>query len=1003
MSTSSVSKLKITLFCIFALSGFSGLIYESIWTHYIKLILGHAAYSQTLVLSIFMGGMAIGAALTGRRKDKPLKTPLKYYAIVEGILAIFAFGFHTIFVSTESLLHETLIPSIDSVVLIEIVRWGLASLLILPQSVLLGTTFPLIGTAVIRLDQQHSGSTLGMLYFTNSIGAAIGVLASGFILIGMVGLPGTIMTAGIINIFIAIIVWGLSKSERQPENLAVAEETPTPTQKIENQDDFSPNWLFAIALLTGLASFFYEIGWIRMLSLVLGSSMQAFELMLSAFITGIALGGLWIRKRISKADNPAFLLGKIQIIMGLCAVATLPLYNQMFDFMGFMINSLTKTEGGYLLFNLSSHFISMLIMLPASFMAGMTLPLITFTLLKWKQGEASIGKVYAFNTVGAIVGILIAIHIAMPLIGTKGLIVTGAIIDIGLGLFLTLRFMKDKSKLQIRLMVTSSIVIFLFLTLKTQFDPLTLSSGVFRHGETNNLESANVLFYQDGKTASISVIEEKSGNRVIITNGKPDAAIAPPDQEHSMDEDTMMLLAAMPLVIHPKAKKLANIGMGSGLTTHTLMSSAELTSVNTIEIEPAIVKGIQHFGQSTEKALVDPRSHITIDDAKSFFSRNKTKYDIIISEPSNPWVSGVAGLFSKEFYHHVNRYLNDDGIFVQWLQLYETNFDLVTSVFKALGNNFADYAVYSSNYGDIIIVASNGRNITEISYPSFKQSALSKQLQRINIENIENFSSRLIATKALLHPLFELSNAPINSDYFPYLGLNSPKARYLRQDSFALTELQKAPFPPARLIKQLTNKESIGSQHLSPISRDKAIKIANYFLDEKHENTDLTLGAPIILIKQSLIDCKNTAQKLSIINNGLHILATNTLPFIDNNKVKELWRYINNNPCKSDWPEKTNLWSQLYTAIALENDATVIRLSHQLFVNYPPTQPNLAIFLLGATTNSYIKQGKIIEAIAFKKEILNRMQVKGKLVLPLYIKILFSQLEYYEKTQTNKN
>ncbi|MET1254644.1 fused MFS/spermidine synthase [Aliikangiella maris] len=996
----SASRLKIILFSIFALSGFSGLIYESIWTHYIKLILGHAAYSQTLVLSIFMGGMAIGAALTGRHKDKPLKTPLKYYALIEGVIAIFAFAFHSVFVASESLLHETLIPALDSVILIETVRWGLAALLILPQSILLGTTFPLIGTAVIRLDEKHSGSTLGMLYFTNSIGAAMGVLVSGFVLIGLVGLPGTIMTAGIINIFIAIVVWGLSKSERTPEDILANNLTTLESEPVNPQKDFSPNWLFAIALLTGLASFLYEIGWIRMLSLVLGSSMQAFELMLSAFITGLAFGGLWIRKRIQSTTNPAFFLGKIQIIMGLCAVATLPLYTHMFDFMGFMVNSLNKNEGGYLLFNLSSHLISMLIMLPATFMAGMTLPLITFTLLKWKQGEASIGRVYAFNTVGAIIGTLIAVHLLMPLIGTKGLIVTGALVDIGLGLFLVFKFIENKPRLKVQIYSVASIIAFLTISVVIEFDQLKMASGVYRHGRADSVESTRTIFYKDGKTATISVNEFKSGSKSISTNGKPDAMIRANTQEHSLDEATMILAAALPLSLHPEATSFANIGMGSGLTSHTLMTSGRPITLDTIEIESAMVEGVSYFGESTEKSYTDSRSKIYIDDAKSFFSRNKKQYDVIISEPSNPWVSGVAGLFSEEFYYHINRYLANDGVLVQWLQLYETNISLFASVFKALDKNFKDYAIYTSNFGDIIIIASNGRSTLQLDSQLFDDPSLSNQLKRVKINNRDDLQATLIGNKQQFQPYFNSIKSPTNSDYFPYLSLNAPKARYLRENIFDITALLSSPFPPSMRTPYFTNKlskEAIGSENITSILQSNAREIArvfNFSLSTELNQTNLNnkLSASALLISQFTSQCHKSTEIDNVIDDNLHYLALHLIPFRGNQEVNQFWDKLVNSNCIEYWPEHLKLWVNLYFSVAYNKHKEIIKYAKIIINSHPPKSRNKAWFLLGAALNSFILLEKTADAREFRDSVFKQIKLPNNSKYPLYLEILLFQI-----------
>lgn len=281
-------------FLIFAASGFAGLIYESLWSYYLKLFLGHAAYAQALVLAVFMGGMALGALLCSKYSDR-FRNLLTGYALVEALIGIGAVLFHPLYVQFIDLAYLKLIPALGSPAAVVIFKWTAATLLILPQSILLGATFPLMTAGLLRRFPLATGSVVAMLYFTNSIGAAIGVLASGFLFIGWVGLPGTLVIAGFINILIAAIVWLEEKSiaairsaDHSAAAPAVANTTPPAVYTV----------FLLIALLTGLSSFIYEIGWIRMLSLVLGSSTHSFELMLSAFIMGLAFGSLWIKRRI---------------------------------------------------------------------------------------------------------------------------------------------------------------------------------------------------------------------------------------------------------------------------------------------------------------------------------------------------------------------------------------------------------------------------------------------------------------------------------------------------------------------------------------------------------------------------------------------------------------------------------------------------------------------------------------------------------------------------------
>jgi len=191
---------------IFTVSGFSGLIYESIWTHYLKLFLGHAAYAQTLVLAIFMGGMACGSWMCSRYSAR-WNNLLLGYALAEGLIGFCALLFHTVFDQAVQISYTGILPLFDSAVVANTYKWTLSALLILPQSMLLGMTFPLMSAGIIRLAPQKTGRILALLYFTNSMGAAIGVLASGFLLIRFLGLPWTIRLAGLINIAVALSVY----------------------------------------------------------------------------------------------------------------------------------------------------------------------------------------------------------------------------------------------------------------------------------------------------------------------------------------------------------------------------------------------------------------------------------------------------------------------------------------------------------------------------------------------------------------------------------------------------------------------------------------------------------------------------------------------------------------------------------------------------------------------------------------------------------------------------
>src|SRR3954447_20226147 len=203
-------------FALFTISGFAGLIYESIWSHYLKLFLGHAAYAQTLVLAIFMGGMAIGSWAAARQGPR-VRNLLAAYALTEAAIGVLALVFHEVFVAGTAWAYDS------SLLRFAAFKWSLAAALILPQCVLLGMTFPLMTAGVLRSFSDRPGRSLSLLYFTNSLGAAAGVLMTGFWLVRTLGLPGTVRTAGLINLVVAAAVWSIARREPSPARGAAAQ------------------------------------------------------------------------------------------------------------------------------------------------------------------------------------------------------------------------------------------------------------------------------------------------------------------------------------------------------------------------------------------------------------------------------------------------------------------------------------------------------------------------------------------------------------------------------------------------------------------------------------------------------------------------------------------------------------------------------------------------------------------------------------------------------------
>ena len=907
-------------FALFAISGFAGLMYESVWTHYLKLFLGHAAYAQTLVLVIFMGGMAIGAWLAGRYSAR-MASLLKGYAIVEGIIGASALAFHVIFVGTTAFVLDAILPGLSSSAAAHAIKWGVAALLILPQSVLLGMTFPLMSGAVMRRVPAMPGHTLASLYFSNSIGAVFGVLASGFVLIGLVGLPGTMLTAGLLNLLLALFVWLVARDAQARPAAAVVGADGGWSR------DGWVKFLLLAAAVTGAASFLYEIAWIRMLTLVLGGSTHSFELMLAAFILGLALGGLYMRKRIDRIRQPVRYLGWVQLLMGGFALATLLIYGHAFEWMGFLMRGLARSDQGYDLFLVFSSTIALAVMLPATFMAGMTLPLMTFVLLQRGHGERTIGSVYAANTIGAIAGVLVAVHVLMTTVGLKGVLLAGVGLDVALGVALLAGAQPHVRRWELAGAALAACAALVLVTVFVRMDPLQLNSGVYRTGAARVGPGNHLLFHGDGKTATVALMGNARGVVRISTNGKPDASLTVTDADPTPDEATMIVAGTLALAHHPGAKLVANIGFGSGLTTDTLLSTSQLERVDTIEIEPFMVEAARGFGARVARAFEDPRSHIHIEDAKTFFSTRAATYDVIVSEPSNPWVSGVASLFSTEFYSRARRHLRPDGLLVQWIQGYEIDLSLLASVFRALGPHFDDYAVYTTNGADLLIVARAQGKLAPLDADVLRDPGLAKVLGRVHIAAVQDLEFRKLLGRSSFEALLAAYPAPANSDYFPYLDQHAARARFLDQTAAReLTALHQQSLP---VLEVLDNRPAPSARR--PVTRDEFYVPADLAPDARPFGDEVLGRGPWSRVDSEfaldwsyaeamLRRCENDAD-WGEFRRAVQRLAGRILPYLPPEDAAAVLERLRSSPCATRLPPGAAQWLDLLHAIA-KRDAT---------------------------------------------------------------------------------
>ena len=429
-------------------------------------------------------------------------------------------------------------------------------------------------------------------------------------------------------------------------------------------------------------------------------------------------------------------------------------------------------------------------MLPATFCAGMTLPLLTRTLLLAGRGERAIGAVYGWNTLGSIAGVIVGGLALLPLAGLKGTLLIGAGLDMAIGVVLLASTVGGRrpSRRPALLAAAAAVLVLGVVGLGVRLEHGLLASGVFRSGRMPEPGRLDTPFYRDGRTATVSVQRgTTTGTLYLATNGKTDASLGPEWRRScgdsttpatlSGDAATQALLPLVALAHRPWAQTAAVIGYGSGMSTHFLLSGPRMDRVVTIEIEPQMVAGARAFYPANRRAVDDPRSVVVIDDAKSYFASEHRRYDLILSEPSNPWVSGVSGLFTTEFYGRVRNYLAEGGVFGQWLHTYELDDELVVSVLAAIHQNFRSYDVFLVSGGDLLVVASNSTRLPRPDWSVFTNPAVRGDLCRFRPFTTDALDNLHLVGRAELSALLDDYPQP-NSDFYPVLDLGAEQRRF---------------------------------------------------------------------------------------------------------------------------------------------------------------------------------------------------------------------------------
>ena len=573
----------------------------------------------------------------------------------------------------------------------------------------------------------------------------------------------------------------------------------------------------------------------------------------------------------------------------------------------------------------------------------------------------------------------------MPLVGVKGVIEVGAAIQIAVGISGVLRASGQRGPAFAS--TADALGILGTCALLVQFDVRRLTAGVYRTGDVSQPQESKVRYLRDGKTATISVVETR-GIVAIATNGKPDAAImmAPNINAVEMDEVTMVLAAALPVSMHSHPQRVANIGIGSGLTTHTLLSSPRVHSVDSIEIEPLKVEAARlGFYPRNRNLFDDSRSHIYLEDAKTFFSLQHEGYDVIVAEPSNPWVSGVATLFSQEFYSRVKRYLKPDGIFVQWLQIYETHMTVVASIVSSPSANFADYAIYNVDYSNLLIVATQHTPLPEPGASIFAEAGLRDELNHVGVRNLADLESRHLGHKRTVDSLIASYGSPANSHYFPFVDLNAPRLRFMQRSAVELPSTLLLPMP---MIEMLSAREANAATVPTTVvdtdlASAHAAAIDAAFVRSSTEALERSTASDVLAIQIDEASCK-IAGADAVWRNAVRSIADVIANKLPPEARRRIWGKIESAACATHANVETRNWLTLLEAVATR-DAVAMREAAQVLLRSPAMLrgPADLAYVVTAQALAEVRMGKEQEATRLLKQHYGPVELPQALELPI--------------------
>jgi len=740
------------IFLLFLCSGVSSLIYEVVWTRLLTLVLGNTVFAVSAVLTVFMGGLALGSFCAGRIIDRRTD-PLRVYALLEIAIGLFGFCSSLLLIQTGPAyvwLHRSLG---EYPVLLLGMRYVFSFLLLGIPTTLMGATLPVLSR--FAADRQSVvGLKVGTLYALNTLGAAAGCYAAGFILIGNVGIQLTVFAASLLSIGVGVVAWLCD----QRVGAADLEAPGLPAEEGEGEAPRSAyRWLILGAFaVSGLTALSYEVVWTRILILFLSNTVYAFAAMLTTFLTGIALGSLVFSTFVDRRKLLILGLGLIEVAIGFYALLSIYVFGHAESLRAF-----AQTLPEWKLTGASFAKAFALMFVP-TFLFGGTFPMaarICSTDLR-KIG-ARVGELYSWNTVGAVIGAAVTGFALMPFLGLQGSLL--AILCLNLVAGVVLCGAEPGMTRKNRSLLMAVLVTWTVLGLAKS------PRNVFRHLQEVWKPGEELIYYREDPAGTVCV-RQVGKDRKLFVDGLDVAGTGP------VYLGSSKFLGHVPLLLHRNPKTVFVLGFGAGGTSHAISTYPSVTRIDAVEICPSVTQAARLFPEVHHGVLSNPKLNLMVNDGRHFLLTTRQSYDVVSVDLSLPASAGSASLYTKEFYGLCRQRLNEGGLMAQWLSPGMIPLRHLQVILRTAREVFPYVGLWSTRFHDhLIMVAANGPPAIDyqLCERMMECPGVRRDLAEIGIEEPSTFLSYFIADGEAVAELAK-GGRGINTDDRPVIEYRLP-------------------------------------------------------------------------------------------------------------------------------------------------------------------------------------------------------------------------------------